>query len=264
MSVEWLERVYWQLERFMVPGLKDAQDSYAESLGAYVQAHTAWLDLGCGHQVLPSWRGTTEEALVSRPKRVVGVDRVLTSLKRHVTISHLAVADIAHVPFAGETFDLVTANMVVEHLPEPERLFREVQRIMKPGGVFMFHTPNALGYSTLAARLLPEQLKAPLIRLIEGRCSDDVFSTHYRVNTSQAIERLARLVGLETESIQLVPSRAEFMRFPPLAVIELLWIRLLQRERFRALRPNIIAVLRKRQAQSSVGCLPSACRCVSL
>src|SRR2546430_16936055 len=85
-----------------------------------------------------------------------------------------------------------------------------------------------------------------------------IFSTHYRVNTSQAIERLARLVGLETESIQLVPSRAEFMRFPPLAVIELLWIRLLQRERFRALRPNIIAVLRKRQARSSVGCLPSA------
>jgi hypothetical protein len=31
MSVEWLERVYWQLERFMVPGLKDAQDSYAET-----------------------------------------------------------------------------------------------------------------------------------------------------------------------------------------------------------------------------------------
>src|SRR5712691_10606819 len=113
MSVEWLEGVYWQLERFMVPGLKDAQDSYAESLGAYVKPHTEWLDLGSGHQILPVWREATEQALVNRSRRVVGVDRVLASLKRHMTISCLAVADIAHVPFADETFDLVTANMVV-------------------------------------------------------------------------------------------------------------------------------------------------------
>ncbi len=246
MSVAWLERVYWQLERFLVPGLKDAQDAYAESLDVYVRTDTEWLDLGCGHHILPSWRETTERALVNRSKRVVGVDRVRPSLQRHVTISCLAVADIAHVPFAEETFNLVTANMVVEHLAEPECFLREVRRILKPGGVFLLHTPNALGYLTLAARLLPERLKPPLIRLIEGRSSEDVFATHYRANASRTIERLASQVGLETESIQLISSRAEFMRVPPLAILELLWIRVLRSELFRAMRTNIIAVLRRR------------------
>ena len=34
----------------------------------------------------------------------------------------------------GETFDLVTANMVVEHLTQPVRQFSEIQRVLRPGG----------------------------------------------------------------------------------------------------------------------------------
>src|SRR3989454_9186432 len=63
--------LFRSLERFMVPGLKDAQDSYAETLGAYVQAHTAWLDLGCGHQVLPSWRGDRKSTRLNSSHLVI-------------------------------------------------------------------------------------------------------------------------------------------------------------------------------------------------
>jgi SAM-dependent methyltransferase len=245
MSVQWLEEVYWRTERLVAPGLKYSQDTYAATLDVYVKAHTEWLDLGCGHHILPAWRETTERALVNRSKRVVGVDRALPSLRQHTTMSCLAVADIAALPFAGETFDLVTANMVVEHLPEPEGPFGEVWRIMKPGGVFVFLTPNALGYSTLLARLVPERLKRSLIRLIQGRRSHDVFPTHYRVNTRKAIEDIRRGTGFESELIQPIESAAEFIRFPPIALIELLWIRMLRNGRFRDLRTNIIAVLRK-------------------
>ena len=228
-----------------MPGLTYSQDSYAETLDVYAKAHADWLDVGCGHQILPAWREAAEQRLVSRCRRVVGVDRVPTSLKQHRTISRLAVGDIIDLPFAADTFDLVTANMVVEHLRDPERSLREVWRIVKPGGVFLFLTPNALGYSTILARLLPERFKLLLVRVIQGRRSQDVFQTHYRVNTRTAIERMARVTGFEAEVIQPIASGAEFIRFLPFALLELLWIRMLRSERFRALRTSIIAVLRK-------------------
>ncbi|HEX4600960.1 MAG TPA: class I SAM-dependent methyltransferase [Gemmatimonadales bacterium] len=245
MSATWLEQAYWRVEQFVVPGLQYSQDSYADALDGQVAAHTAWLELGCGHQILPAWRAARERALVARARCVVGVDRVSTALQRHQTIARLAAADIAELPFRGEQFDLVTANMVVEHLQEPERLFGEVWRVMKPGGRFLFHTPNTLGYSTVLARLVPEWMKQPAIRVIEGRWSHDVFPTHYQANSRKAIARIAGTVGFEVATIQLVDSAAEFIRFLPFAVLELLWIRLLRTTRLDGLRTNIIAVLRK-------------------
>lgn len=246
----WLEQAYWRVEQFVVPGLKYSQDSYAEVLERHVSAHVAWLDLGCGHHILPAWHEARERALVSRAGRVVGVDRVAAALKQHHSIVCRAAADIAALPFTAERFDLVTANMVVEHLQQPALLFGEVWRVMKPGARFLFHTPNALGYSTVLARLVPEGMKRPLIRLIEGRWCHDVFPTHYRVNTRKVIERVAGVTGFQTETIQLVDSAAEFIRFLPFAIVELLWIRLMRSARLGALRTNIIAVLRKPASHS--------------
>lgn len=250
MRTAWLEQAYWRVEQFVVPGLRSSQDSYADVLERHVRAQMAWLDLGCGHQILPVWHEARERALVSRARRVVGLDRVATALKQHQTIECRAVADIAELPFADERFDLVTANMVVEHLQQPTLQFEEVWRVMKPAGRFLFHTPNTLGYSTVLARLVPDGMKRPLIRAIEGRWSRDVFPTHYRANSRRVIERLARATGFETETIQLVDSAAEFIRFLPFAIVELVWIRLMRSARLRALRTNIIAVLRKPASRS--------------
>ncbi len=39
-------------------------------------------------------------------------------------------------------FDYVTMLAVIEHLPNPEFVFKEVSRILKPGGLFVFTTPK--------------------------------------------------------------------------------------------------------------------------
>lgn len=237
--------IYWSAERLIVPRLKNCQVVYEEVLQSYVNPEVAWLDLGCGHNILRVWRSEGERNLVRSCRRVVGLDADLDSLRRHQSIRSRVVGDIGRLPFSEGEFNLATANMVVEHLDEPARQFTEVNRVLARGGLFVFHTPNLRGYSTVMARLLPDRIKPGLATLIEGRAGHDVFKTHYRANTVEAIQKVAKVSGFEVMQVKLIATTAGLAAVPPLFLPELVWIRLLLTEKLAHLRPNLIAILRK-------------------
>lgn len=237
--------LYWKMERVLVPELKYCQYIYEQVLDAAVRNDIKWLDLGCGHQVLPAWRFEQEKRLVEKAAMVVGIDADLPSVEKHRSVRLKLVGNISALPFRENSFDLITANMVVEHLDNPALQFREVNRVLKPGGIFVFHTPNAPGYSTRLARLLPDGLKLALIGVLQERPSADVFKTFYRANTEADIQRLARATGFDPQETRLVASSAELAVIPPLAFLELLWIKLSLTKAFRRLRTNLIVTLAK-------------------
>ena len=177
---------------------------------------------------------------------MVGVDYDLRSLTRHRSIYLRVQADISRLPFRPEAFSLITANMVVEHLKDPAVQFREIWRVLEPDGLFIIHTPNALGYVSMLARLVPESVKGKLIRVLDGRPAEDVFPAFYRANTRRRIAGLARAVGFEIAEMKMVVSDAVLGIIPPLAAIELLWLRILMTRALGALRPVIITVMRKK------------------
>ena len=109
---------------------------------------------------------------------------------------------ISQIPLRDNTFDLITANMVVEHLDDPVRQFQEILRVLKPQGLFIFHTPNVYGYTTLASILIPDFLKGKLVYLIQGRKEEDIFKTFYRANSSSKIRYLAGTTGFTIEEIK--------------------------------------------------------------
>jgi SAM-dependent methyltransferase len=135
--------------------------------------------------------------------------------------------------------------MVFEHLDEPEVQLKEINRILKPGGKLIFHTPNALSYSTLGARLIPERVKERVVGLLQGRKKEDVFPTFYKINSRAKIEKLGQECGLQIRKIKMICSSAQFIMIPLIAILELLWIRVLMTEAMRSHRTNIIAILEK-------------------
>ena len=56
------------------------------------------------------------------------------------------VADIEQLPFADNSFDLVFSNLTVQWSVEPNQVFLELNRVLKPGGLLIF---SSLGPDTL-------------------------------------------------------------------------------------------------------------------
>jgi ubiquinone/menaquinone biosynthesis C-methylase UbiE len=240
-----LHNIYWKIEAIIAPGLQYSQSIYEETLRALVGPHTTWLDLGCGHQILPPWRSEQEAKIAGIPAIVVGVDYSLSSLSKHRNISYRVKGDITKLPFKDCSFDLATANMVLEHLERPDVQFKEIARVLKPGGMFLFHTPNVLGYSAIGARAIPDFARRKLVRFLEGRGEEDVFPTYYRANSKRRIEHLAQGSGFSVTNMRMIVSSAALIAIPPLVVLELAWIRLLMTKALRPLRTNIITTLKK-------------------
>lgn len=247
-----LLKIYWNIEKVVTPNLKYSQDRYEAVLAPFVNTKITWLDLGCGNQILPHWRLAAEANLVNRSRMVIGIDYNLASLKKHKTVFPKIRGDICRLPFKKNSFDLVTANMVVEHLRNASLQFQAINRILKPNGIFLFHTPNAFGYTTIMGKFVPKILKNKIIHCLDGRNEEDIFETYYEANRLKRIVNLAANTGFEIIKTKMIVSTAVFAIIPPLALLELIWIRLLMTKPLTPLRTNVIAILRKRVGEGDI------------
>jgi ubiquinone/menaquinone biosynthesis C-methylase UbiE len=242
--------VVMAMRRRFIGGVRNSTWAYREELEGAVAGSRDWLDLGCGHQLLPTWMAGANEAaqaLVSKCRLVVGTDVVRAALDRHTSIKPRVAANIERLPFATASFDLVSANMVLEHVADPTQLLREVSRVLRDRGSFMFHTPNRRFYQILLTLWVPQRWRQRAASLLERREMDDVFPTHYRVNTAPAIRAAAAAAGFEVELLRFVNSGLTFTHVPPLAIAEIGATRLLETDSLAGGRSNLIVRLRKRQ-----------------
>jgi SAM-dependent methyltransferase len=240
----------------LVPGLRNANWTYRTILDRHVTPSTRWLDLGCGHQLLPTWMhdGLEQARLLSDRCRVlVGIDYTAASVVAHQTLRHRLVGDIQRLPFADASFDLISANMVVEHVDDPAALLAQIRRVLAPGGAFLFHTPNRLFYQILLTMWVPPAVRKKAASLIEGREEADVFPTRYRMNSTRAIGALARQHGFAVEELHFLNSGITAGGIPPIALAEVVLARVLESPRLAGGRSNLIAVLRKPAAAAAAG-----------
>ena len=54
------------------------------------------------------------------------------------------VADALNLPYGDNSFDVIVCSHVYEHVPDPYKMFREIHRVLKPGGVCYFSAGNRL------------------------------------------------------------------------------------------------------------------------
>jgi SAM-dependent methyltransferase len=136
MSAEQAEKILWRHIRdlpYFRAMLRAVEDNFYQDL----ELPAPVLDVGCGdghfasvafeHPLdvgLDPWSGPLREAYDRHTYRLV------------------IQADGAQTPFADDWFASAVSNSVLEHIPHVDDVIREIARVLKPGGLFVFCVPN--------------------------------------------------------------------------------------------------------------------------
>lgn len=157
------------------------------------------LDLGCG-------RGGVVELLWPAAGLAVGMDPDWRSLAEQRGGLPLTCGWGEALPFTAESFDLALGIWVLEHLPQPAVVLRELGRILRPGGRFLFLTPNAwhpVVWANRASQAWPAWQRR-LVPALYGRAEADTFRVHYRANTPARLRQLAAEAGFDVETLRVI------------------------------------------------------------
>jgi len=164
------------------------------------------LDLGCGV-------GHSYGALA--PRETVGVDlepEALAGQERETVV-----ADMRALPFAASSFASVLSVHSIEHVPDPERVVREVARVLEPGGIAVFVTPNRLTFGRPDEIIDPYhyvEFDSHQLRTLAAPCFSEVelrglfASERYLAIVAEQRETLDRLLARDPLRLRrLVPRR---------------------------------------------------------
>ena len=243
---------YQRLRNLITPSLVFNQTLYESVLQECVGANTVWLDAGCGHKLLPAWRGESEVALINSAQFACGCDVDRAAIGGHRSLKRLVSCDLTALPFKDSSFTLITCNMVAEHLDDPVSVFREFARILIAGrGVVIVHTPYSWSYFSIVSRMIPQAIKDRIGSFMDGRPPADYYPVRYRCNTPRRLGRLFRAVGMEQSHVHMWASDAvlqslagSFLGRVPLR-LELNLIKLSLRPAWRYLRVTLCGIFTK-------------------
>lgn len=177
-----------------------------QKLAAEVKPDSTVLEIGCGRNA-PCLR-----RLRGRAARLYGIDLVEFSVKfDDLILLNESVTDMRSI--AENTIDLAFSRSVMEHVENPPGAYREIFRILKPGGKYIFLTPNRYDYASIAASLVPNRFHSKIVRHTEGRKEIDTFPTFYRSNSFSRIRKLSDDSGFEVLELARLGQYPSYLQF---------------------------------------------------
>jgi SAM-dependent methyltransferase len=174
----------------------DGNIAFYGRIRAMVQPDMVVLDVGCG-------RGGAADLFEKHPyakirvfkgrcKKVIGID-VDDAGEQNTLIDEFRKIEGDRWPVDDASIDLLFADAVLEHLENPDAFFAECSRVVKPGGIICFRTPNKWSYFAMASAIIPNRLHGKVLSYVQpGRQERDIFPTYYRANTTRALKRLLK------------------------------------------------------------------------
>lgn len=178
------------------------------------------LDCGCGDCSF-----TNDVARHITTNRIYGfeIDDKYFVLENNVIMQR---ADLNMVfPADDNTFDVVIANQIFEHLYHTDLFIKEIYRVLKVGGYAIISSPNLaswhnivsllLGWQPFEAHLSDEVGVGNPLSLTSGSVYEDRH-THLRVPTHKSLSDICRYYGFTIEarrSVGYLPFTYPFARF---------------------------------------------------
>ena len=213
---------------------------FQQTILEHLQPGHTVLEIGCG-------RGAPNLVrLKGRANKLIGIDVVdFEVADPELLLLNRDVCDMSCI--ASASVDLSYSRSVMEHIKDVQSAYSEISRILRPGGKYIFLTPSAWDYASIAGYLIPNRFHSAIVRTIEGRDERDVFPVYYRSNTFRAISRRSNASNFRIEQFKYLGQYPGYLTFNrTLFRIATQYERFLERHpRLHALRGWILCLLTK-------------------
>jgi SAM-dependent methyltransferase len=153
------------------------------------------LDIGCGQGI--GQRLDFEQAVRANVDELWGIEPDEAERPAPGRFDHHQHALMETAQLPADYFDIAFSCMVMEHVEDPLRFMRALARCLKPGGVYLFVTPNIRHYFTRTAALLHAlHLDEMVLRFINRQGYEDYhYPVRYRFNSERRIGAVAAQAG---------------------------------------------------------------------
>ena len=119
-----------------IPGTnRVAREAFSRSVTT--ESHPRVLDIGAG-------QGALTKMLDEMGFTLSACDVVPENFRYEPVTCKAVDPKTGDLPYEDASFDAAVAVEVVEHIPDHAHFFAEISRVLRPGGVFFFTTPNVL------------------------------------------------------------------------------------------------------------------------
>lgn len=227
----------WQKIHRTYPTFKSGGDFFRTYLQQRITPDSVVLDAGCGSNGILG-----EFAHV--PRQIIGVDVDKDLLNRNRMVHQKIVADLAHLPLDNASVDVVVSEFVLEHLKDPPSVFKELSRVLKPNGAFIFLTPNLFNPVMMTSKILPFTLHTFLRKALLKK-DEKAHATYYRANTARALRRFGNEAGFIQQQIQYA-GNPEYLGFcKPFVPAAIRFEQLLDNRLFAGLKMYLIGCFTK-------------------
>jgi SAM-dependent methyltransferase len=196
-------------DRFYRDGKYDGTLTFYSCIREHLNRASRVLNLGAG----PATH-SPRRILKGSVAHVVGADIDPIVLKNDELDEAVLIED-GKLALESDTFDLVFSDFVLEHVEKPHRFLAETLRVLKPGGTFLFRTPNRFHYVALVSALTPHsvhrRLANPARGLEEG--AHEPWPTYYRMNSRGTLRRQARAAGFRSSEFRMIEAEPSYLMF---------------------------------------------------
>jgi ubiquinone/menaquinone biosynthesis C-methylase UbiE len=180
---------------------------YEDRILSQLQDNFTVVDAGCGANA------PLLVNLVGRANNLIGVDLVKFNpnlLNKGMTFLN---SDLAKMEIDDSSVDIVISRSVLEHIKDVENVYREIHRILRPGGKFIFLVPNMWDYVSILSYLIPNKLHKIIVNKFTGRPGEKTFDTYYESNTKGSIQRLVKKTGFDIISLEYLGQYPYMLEF---------------------------------------------------
>jgi ubiquinone/menaquinone biosynthesis C-methylase UbiE len=156
------------------------------------------LDLGCGNgnYLIDEHRGKIDWA--------AGIDVRSKFTKKNVCLDEMVYGKAEELPWEENRFDAVISLWMLEHAEDPGKVLSEAWRVLKPGGIFLFATPNKESWLVKGRGWLKNWSRvAGIVEKLYGRKEEGVFGVYYRANDLKTLKKLLGEAGFANWRLEL-------------------------------------------------------------